>query len=294
MVRAVFILLVALLPLKGMSAWFSGSDALTSAHQRLLEGNTADSFDAMVEAWQQEKTETEYRHLTELLALAISEDCGRSLSTLSLPSWLQSVVIRRETVQTPNRVYYQFSIYGNSKEGIDKLSFAKWPDRTLIASELGLDNANQFKLEFDAISGAVPAGLYKLDVKSLEGEDWSSWVLIAQPEPIQKISWKDSRSWRIAPTTDLKSTCPRPFLSMNLYQQTGVEDAPIWSEDKDKNLPTSLPVIDVPNGQYWFSVALIERRWQGAILFEDVQRIARSIDLPDVDLKALSLKSEDK
>ncbi|WP_394209706.1 DUF2861 family protein [Enterovibrio calviensis] len=294
MVRAVFLFVMMALPLKGVCAWFSGSDALTSAHQRLLEGNTAESFDAMVEAWQQEKTSTEHRHLTELLSLAISEDCGRSLSTLSLPSWLESMVIRRETVQTPNRVYYQFSIYGNSNQGIASLSFAEWPNQSLILSELTEENENQFKLEFEAVAGAVPAGLYKLDLTSKEGEAWSSWVLIAQPEPTQKISWKDSRSWRIAPRLDLKSTCPRPFLSMNLYQQTGVEDAPIWSEDKDKNLPTSLPVIDVPNGQYWFSVALIERRWQGAILFEDVQRIARSIDLPDIDLKELSLNKDAK
>lgn len=78
---------------------------------------------------------------------------------------------------------------------------------------------------------------------------------------------------------------------MNLYQQDAEGDAPIWSEEKDKNLPTSLPVIDVPNGQYWFSVALIERRWQGSILFEDVQRIARYIDFPDVDLRELSFKA---
>ncbi|MDD1792275.1 DUF2861 family protein [Enterovibrio makurazakiensis] len=283
-----------LLPTYTLAAWFNGTDALTSAHQRLLEGNTAQSFDAMVEAWQQDKTKTEHDHLTELLSLAISEDCGRSLSSLSLPNWLQSIVIRRETVQTPNRVYYQFSVYGSSQTGISKLSFAEWPDKSLILSELRGDDGNQFKLDFDTVSGIVHAGLYKLELTSNEGESWSSWVLIGEPDATQKISWMDSRSWRIAPTTDLKSTCPRPFLSMNLYQQSDVDEAPIWSEEKDKNLPTSLPIIDVPNGQYWFSIALIERRWQGAILFEDVQRIARAIDLPDVDLNDLSIENPEK
>lgn len=273
------------------AAWFTGSDALTSAHQRLLEGNTSQSFDAMVEAWQQENTQTEIRHLTDLLSLAISEDCGRSLSTLSLPSWLQSLVLRRESVQTPNRVYHQFSIYGSSEEGVDKITFSEWPGNPLISESMRGDSVNQFKLDLQGLSSAIPAGLYKLDISSVEGESWSSWILVSQPEPIQKISWRDSRSWRIAPPTDLKSACPRPFLSMNLYQQDAEGDAPIWSEEKDKNLPTSLPVIDVPNGQYWFSVALIERRWQGSILFEDVQRIARYIDFPDVDLRELSFKA---
>ncbi|KKD59105.1 hypothetical protein RN22_18070 [Grimontia sp. AD028] len=290
MKQAVYLFLFLMLPFGSSAAWFSGSDALTSAHQRLLEGNTAQSFEAMIEAWQQEKTDTEQRHLTELLSLAISEDCGRSLSTLSLPKWLQAVVIRRETVQTPNRVYYQFSIYGSSDSGVANVTFSEWPDTKLVVSNLTPDNANRFKLDIEGLSGAVHAGLYKLELTSTDGESWSSWVLVSQPEPIQKISWKDSRSWRIAPPTDLKSTCPRPFLSMNLYQTDVGQDAPIWSDEKDKNLPTSLPVIDVPNGQYWFSVALIERRWQGAILFEDVQRIARFIDLPDIDLRELSLK----
>lgn len=290
MKKAVSFFLISMLPLGSSAAWFSGSDALTSAHQRLLEGNTAESFESMVEAWQHDKTETEKRHLTELLSLAISEDCGRSLSTLSLPQWLQAIVIRRETVQTPNRVYYQFSLYGSSKAGVANITFSEWPEKKLLASNLSGESANNFKLDIEGRPGALQAGLYKLEVTSQKGEKWSSWVLVSQPESIQKISWKDSRSWRIAPPTDLKSTCPSPFLSMNLYQQDIGQDAPIWSDEKDKNLPTSLPMIDVPNGQYWFSVALIERRWQGAILFEDVQRIARFIDLPDVDLRELSLK----
>ncbi|MEZ8127458.1 DUF2861 family protein [Enterovibrio norvegicus] len=275
-------------PLSVTAAWFSGSDALTSAHQRLLEGDTAASFDAMVEAWQQVKNDTEDRHLAELLSLAINEDCGRSLSTLSLPSWLQSVVVRRETVQTPNRVYYQFSLYGSSKQGIGNVSFSAWPDRSLVQVDLPKEKANDFKLEIEGLSRAVKSGLYKLELTSLSGEVWSSWIIVSQPEPTQKISWKDSRSWRISPPTDLKGTCPRPFLSMNLYRQDSDDLAPIWSEEKDKNLPTSLPVLDVTDGQYWLTVALIERRWQGAILFEEVQRIGRAIDLPDIDLRTLS------
>ncbi|WP_420791514.1 DUF2861 family protein [Enterovibrio qingdaonensis] len=286
--RWVFLTLWLFWPGTVLAAWFSGSDALTSAHQKLLEGNTAESFDAMVEAWQQENGPTEKRHLADFLSLAITEDCGRSLSTLSLPSWLQNIVIRRETVQTPNRVFYHFSIYGNSSTGVSSVSFSAWPDQSVLHSNFSDDESRDFKLDYDGLSRAIKAGLYKLEVTSSNGERWSSSILITQPEAIQSISWKDSRSWRIAPPTDLKGTCPRPFLSMNLYSQNDGQTAPIWSEEKDKNLPTALPVIDVPDGQYWFSVALIERRWQGPILFEEVQRIGRSVDLPDVDLQQLS------
>ncbi|KXF83192.1 DUF2861 family protein [Enterovibrio coralii] len=292
MSRWVFLTFWLCVPGQLFAAWFSGSDALTSAHQKLLEGNTSESFDAMVEAWQQEVGETEKTHLADLLSLAITEDCGRSLSTLSLPSWLDNIVIRRETVQTPNRVFYHFSIYGTSKVGVSSVSFSAWPDQSVLHGNFTEEESHDFKLDYDGLSRAIKAGLYKLEVTSNNGERWSSNVLITQPEAIQAISWKDSRSWRIAPPTELKGTCPRPFLSMNLYSQNDGESAPIWSEEKDKNLPTSLPVIDVPDGQYWFSVALIERRWQGAILLEEVQRIARAVDLPDVDLQQLTPKKQ--
>lgn len=266
------------------AAWFDGNDALTSAHQRLLEGNTAGSMDAMIEAWQQPNLSTSrQQHLAQLLALAITEDCGRSLSQQTMPDWLSNLSLRRETVQTTSRVYYRLQVRGESQPGIARFSLKHWPDETIISQRLSGQNQHQWLLEQDGLSEPMKEGLYQLEVTSVEGETWTSWLLMTQPQPLQKISWKDTRSWRIAPPDSLESTCQRPFLTLNLYPHNQPDGAPIWSVEKHKRLPTTLPVLDVPNGQYWFSVALIERRWQGALSVEEVQRIGRAIDLPDLD-----------
>ncbi|WP_231637471.1 MULTISPECIES: DUF2861 family protein [Salinivibrio] len=266
------------------AAWFDGNDALTSAHQRLLEGKTAASVESMIEAWQQPSLSASRQdHLAQLLALAITEDCGRSLSRQTLPDWLNNVSIRRETVQTTSRVYYRVQVAGESQPGVEAFTLKKWPDETVISDDLSTEQQHRWRLVKDGLSEPVSEGLYQLTAESVAGETWSSWLLLTQPQPRQTLSWKDTRSWHIAPFDDFNSTCQRPFLTLNLYPQNQTDGAPIWSAEKHKRLPTQLPMLDVPNGQYWFSVALIERRWQGALSIEEVQRIGRAIDLPDLD-----------
>lgn len=109
------------------AAWFDGNDALTTAHQRLLKGQTAASVEAMIEAWQQsDLSAAEQDHLAQLLSLAITEDCGRSLSQQTLPDWLSNLSIRRETIQTTSRVYYRLQVSGESQAGVDALTLKKW------------------------------------------------------------------------------------------------------------------------------------------------------------------------
>ncbi|OOE49119.1 hypothetical protein BZG11_12745 [Salinivibrio kushneri] len=270
------------------AAWFDGNDALTSAHQRLLEGKTAASVESMIEAWQQPSlSASRQNHLAKLLALAITEDCGRSLSRQTLPDWLSNVSIRRETVQTTSRVYYRVQVAGESQLGVDAFTMKKWPDETVISDDLSAEQQHRWRLVKDGLSEPVSEGLYQLTAQSVAGQTWSSWLLLTQPQPRQTLSWKDTRSWHIAPFDDFNSTCQRPFLTLNLYPQNQTDGAPIWSAEKHKRLPTQLPMLDVPNGQYWFSVALIERRWQGALSIEEVQRIGRAVDLPDLEPGAL-------
>ncbi|OOF00135.1 hypothetical protein BZG79_03990 [Salinivibrio sp. MA427] len=288
--RALFGLLATMLGAGGaQAAWFNGNDALTSAHQRLLNGKTAASVEAMIEAWQQPNlSAAKQDHLAQLLALAITEDCGRSLSQKTLPDWLSNISVRRETVQTTSRVYYRLQVSGESQTGVNALTLKKWPDQTVMRGEFSPAQQHGWRLIKDGLSDPISQGLYQLTAESVSGHTWSSWLLLTQPQPRQTLSWKDTRSWHIAPFDDFNSTCQRPFLSLNLYPHNQPDGAPIWSAEKHKRLPTQLPMLDVPNGQYWFSVALIERRWQGALSIEEVQRIGRAIDLPDLDPDALN------
>lgn len=276
------------------AGWFKGSDSLTSAHQYLLEGMASKSILSMIEVWQQDKNENAQHHLIKLLSLAIKEDCGRSLSTQPLPSWIKSLGVRRESIQTSNSVSYALSVYGRTEKGVAELSFSAWPDKFVHFNETN-ENENDktdFKYTLEGLSQNMHAGLYKLNIKSIEGELWSSWVLLSQENQIQKITWNDSKNWRILSSSELNSTCPKPVLAIHLYPQHKSNKDPVWSLVKDTHLPTTLPQIDVAPGQYWVAVSLIERRWQGSILFEEIQGIGRIIDISDLARKSIKGKIE--
>lgn len=278
-----FFVINSLISTSLMAKWFDGYDAITSAHQHLLEGETAESFLSMVEAWQQNNTGNEQRNLIKLLSLAISEDCGRSLSKDPLPSWLKKLVIRRESVQTSNQVYYEFSIYGRTEEGLSDLSLLSWSEQVIQLKKSSDRDGYNFKYGIEGLSENISSGLYKLNITSIKGEIWSSWILINSENSIQKISWHDSKSWKIAPILNLKSTCPKPIISMDLYKQNSIGQTKVWSLKQDNHFSTSLPMIDISPGEYWFSVGLIENRWQGPVLFEEIQSIGGIVTFPNIE-----------
>ncbi|RXJ74510.1 hypothetical protein CS022_02740 [Veronia nyctiphanis] len=289
---------VVLVSLPATANWFSGTDPLISAHQKLLEGNTVDSFNAMVEVLQRKNMRDKEAHISELLQLAISEDCGRSLSNIQPPSWLLNLKLRREIVQAPNRISHRFVIKGESARPLTSLKFSQWPDELVLDKKVVEQTGSDFSVTVDGLSSPVKAGLYKFEIRAgavsenEKAEVWTSWFIITRPDPIQKISWKDARNWYILHQAGLAETCEKPYLSISLYPQAIGVSEPAWSVNIHHNPPLSLPKVEVPDGRYWLSVSLIEKRWQGVVSVEEVQTIARSIEIPDVDV--VSFGSEEK
>ncbi|MFD2178122.1 DUF2861 family protein [Veronia pacifica] len=281
--------------------WFNGADSLILAHQKLLEGNTSASFDAMIEVLQRSSLPEKESHVSDLLNLAITEDCGRSLTKSNMPDWLPNLRLRREMVQTPNRIYHRLLIAGESTRQLVSVKLSRWPDTTVLERQTFNQTGNTFSFEVDGLSSAISAGLYKLDLqvdaatKDNQFANWSSWLIITQPTPLQKISWQDARSWYILQQSETDAKCEKPYLAIALESKPLGSAEPIWSVDIHHNLPSTLPKIDVPEGRYWLSVSLIEKRWQGIISIEEVQRIVRTVELPDVDVSSLTTgKSGDK
>lgn len=258
--------------------WFLGQDLYTSAHQRLLEGKTSESFESMIQAWQQIPKEEQRINLDNLLTLAITEDCGRSLSQGVLPKWLANLSIRREVIQNLNQVMLKLSITGETNVPISDVTFTLWPDNALISSSPINDESGHFSVETQRLELPVAAGLYKITITNEEKESWSSWIILTSPSIKQKIGWKDSKNWHIEKSQLPNQACPSPVLSINLYDLNDLSWTPIWTEELDGRLPTTLPEIDVPDGRYWLSVGLIESRWQGDISILDIQRITRPVD----------------
>ncbi|WP_249199435.1 DUF2861 family protein [Photobacterium sp. GJ3] len=261
--------------------WFVGKDLYTVAHQRLLEGNTTASFETMVQAWQQGATDEQQANLNELLELAITEDCGFSLKQRSLPEWLSKVAIRREVIQNLNQVLLRLSVTGMTQEKQVNIEFTRWPDSGFNLPAPVMSDNGMFVSESRRLDEPLAAGLYQLKISADQEKSWSSWVILTKPDPKQKIGWKDSKNWRIEREVLPNTACPSPVLSMSLFDLNDTTWTPIWTQDVDGKLPTSLPSIDVPDGRYWLSVGLVESRWQGDISILDIQRITRPVDYPD-------------
>ncbi|PSU05334.1 DUF2861 domain-containing protein [Photobacterium ganghwense] len=263
--------------------WFLSKDIYTVAHQKLLEGNTRESFDAMVQAWQQSPNRDEQTNLNELLQLAITEDCGHSLNATNLPEWITKLVIQREMVQNQTQVLPRLSINGIAKKNVTKIEFTRWPDQAVIAGIPKMDEGNVFSIDAKRLENATSEGLYQLNIQ-VEGhpEGFKTWVILTQPQSKQRIGWINSKTWRIERNGIPDRVCPAPILSMNVYDLNDTSWTPLWTENVDGKLPTTLPKIDLPEGRYWLSVGIIESRWQGDISVLDIQRITRPVDYPGI------------
>ncbi|UXI04081.1 DUF2861 family protein [Photobacterium sp. TY1-4] len=262
------------------TGWFAGQDVYTVAHQRLLEGKTADSFGSMVQAWQQQPDGTQQNNLNQLLQLAITEDCGRSLSQGTLPDWLPNLAIQREVIQSVNQTMLKLSINGTSRTELKEVRLSKWPDQDVINTTPRIADGGYFNVEARRLEAPVEAGLYQLTITTAQDEVLNQWVVLTSPLAKQRIGWKDSKNWRIEQGGLPNPACPSEVLSMSLYDLNDTSWTPLWTENVDGRLPTTLPVIDVADGRYWLSVGLIESRWQGNIAILDIQRITRPVDYP--------------
>lgn len=271
----------ALFAPRAYATWFAGKDLYTTAHQRLLEGETSASFESMIQAWQQTPNAEQRINLNNLLELAISEDCGHSLEQKVLPQWLSKLSIQREVIQNLNQVTFKVSIIGMTQAKIKSIRLTKWPDETMMDRSPAIEEGGYFSVEARRLEKPVNAGLYKLAINAEGDQDWISWILLTEPSFKQRIGWKDSKNWRIERGQLSNSACPSPALSINLYDLNDTSWTPLWTEQVDGKLPTTLPKIDVPDGRYWLSVGLIDSRWQGEISILDIQRITRPVDYPD-------------
>ncbi|GAL02911.1 DUF2861 family protein [Photobacterium aphoticum] len=258
--------------------WFMNQDLFTVAHQKLLEGKTNESFGSMVQAWQQSPSAEQQNNLNELLQLAITEDCGHSLDRTALPSWLTSVVIQREMVQNQNQILPRLAINGTAERRITEIKFIHWPDQVILSATPKLNNGGYFSLETRRLEKASSEGLYQLVINGDGDVSFKTWVLLTRPQSKQRIGWIDSRSWRIERNGLPDRACPSPVLSMNVYDLEDTSWTPLWTENVDGKLPTTLPKLDLPDGRYWLSVGVIESRWQGEIGILDIQSITRPVD----------------
>ncbi|WP_153448597.1 DUF2861 family protein [Vibrio algicola] len=287
---SLLILCISLLPNQSWAdnEWFTQQDSITNAHKALLSGDLKKSFDAMVEAWQNEPEAHVTNHLNGLLWKGLESDCGRGFDTSGYPSWLNNVVIERQVIQSPGRLNYRLNyrlnIRASTNSNVSEISFVKWPDKALLSNaKLSKDNsASTGKLNYSVQidrNTEIGNGLYKIRIKTQSGNSWEDWIVLGQPDSAQSIRWVSKDSWAIDKTALLNRFCPLPILDISLYGNIEGHYKKVWSQAFETKYPETLPQSTLPNNRYLLDVSMTHKRWQGLISIEYKQIINKAYDL---------------
>ncbi|PSB87714.1 hypothetical protein C5F63_09565 [Photobacterium damselae subsp. damselae] len=261
--------------------WFISKNLYTLANEKLLEGYTSESFDTIIQAWQQQPDAIHQANLNNLLDLAITDDCGHSLNKKVLPQWLSQLSVNREVIQNTNQLMLKLSITGLTRNKIKSISFSRWPDMDIIKGTPLIEEGGYFNIEARRLEKPIHAGLYRLSIQAEDEKPWNSWIVLAEPALKQQIGWVDNSHWRIEHNYFQNPSCPTPALTVDLFDLNNSSWTPVWSQRiNNKDLPNELPEVSLPDGRYWLSVGLINSRWQGDIAIKDVQRITQPVDFP--------------
>jgi hypothetical protein len=86
--------------------WFENNTTITQAHRHLLNRDLESMFQSLVEEWQQQPTKSIKNHINRLFLQSLEVDCGKGYSSQPLPEWINSVVVRQQSNQSPGRDTY--------------------------------------------------------------------------------------------------------------------------------------------------------------------------------------------
>ena len=98
--------------------WFENNTTITQAHRHLLNRDLESMFQSLVEEWQQQPTKSIKNHINRLFLQSLEVDCGKGYSSQPLPEWINSVVVRQQSIQSPGRDTYLSAIEIESKRVI--------------------------------------------------------------------------------------------------------------------------------------------------------------------------------
>lgn len=285
----VFFLFSLMAPLTHAAAvWFEDNTSLTAAHRYLLNDELEKSFYSMIEVWQQDTNNlllTE--HLSKLLDQALTKDCGRSLSSETLPNWLSSVLIRRHVVQNSGRRVFKLLVDVDSVDSeIKSISVTKWLDKSLTSdTELikpkSVETEEKKYQKIYNLLNPLESGLYRITIKNKDDLSWSSWVILNKPRPKQVVRWSAKGQWLVEKNGSLNPYCPLPVLDVSLYNYVDGIHTKIWERSFESDYPQSLDSSELLEDRYVLTISLKHRRWQGAITIEDQQVISKAYDVSE-------------
>ncbi len=266
--------------------WFTANSALNKAHEHLLNNDLAGSFTAMVEVWQKPATPAIQNNLNNLLNQSLDIDCGRSLSNKALPSWIQSLSITRQTLESPGRRTFRAVLNANATESIKSLAFKSISDKAISvdadSTEPG-DNVTEshaFQTRYN-LNNNLPAGLYEVEIESDSGQTWAHWIIISDSNDKYTARWTGKDSWIIEKTFIPNRFCSLPLLQIALYDYKDNSYTEVWSKQYESDYPTTIDSPQLEPQRYVLAVSMTHERWQGDIVIKDQRVISKSYDLSE-------------
>ncbi|MDG3085480.1 DUF2861 family protein [Vibrio hannami] len=282
-------LLTALLLFTPFSAntaenWFEGSSPLIKAHQMLLDGNLEESFSSLIQVWQNKNDAYMESHLNQLLLKALETDCGKSLSSTPLAEWLDEVVIRRQSIQSPGRRTERVIVDVVTKADIEKVSLVKWPnDAVSDDSEYKIIEESDETIHSNifSLNQRLGKGLYKVIIRSASNGVWESWIVMGEAAAKQVVRWETKDKWTVDTFGLLNPYCALPVMDIGLYDYVDEQYKQIWKRSYESDYPKTLPLENIKADRYVLAVSITHKRWQGAITIEEQQVISKTHDISE-------------
>ncbi|PMM01144.1 DUF2861 family protein [Vibrio breoganii] len=281
------LLLPAVVPVTTNAQWFEENNAVTRMHKKLLEDDLSGMFDLMVQVWQQESTDNLEPHLESLLKQATEKDCGKSLISEGLPTWLDSITIEKVSVQRPGRLSHKLRLQIISEESLSQVRFTLWPDTSISKEVVDQDafetitdekrTLQQTEATY-SLNKQLKSGLYQLSIEDKAQNKWSHWIVITEADPVHVVRWDSQDSWVVDKKRLLNRYCPLPVQEVTVYDYKDGQYSSVWNKSYESNYPVKLPRNAVEPERYVVSVSMTQSQWQGPILFKDKRTISKTID----------------
>lgn len=280
-------MLIALSTPVQSTEWFSSASPLNKAHESLLKGDISSSFNAMVEVWQTPVTPEVKENLNSILLQSLDVDCGRTLTDSTLPKWIRSLSLTSQTLESPGRRAFAAILDVNSSTDIRsvvlKNSFGRTVSKDTEVHTQHLTTPlkeQQFNIKYN-LTSTLPIGLYEVEVVTVQGDEWSGWIIMTSSSKQYSIRWTGIESWFIQKDFLLNRHCELPVLEVGLYDYIDKKYENVYRQQYESDYPTVLQGVRLPPQRYVLSISMTHQRWQGDIVVAQQQVISKSYDVSD-------------
>lgn len=262
--------------------WFEESSPLNQAHEKLLDNDLKGSFDSIIQVWQSEPTQYVEIHLNELLRKTLENDCGKSIATEPVAPWIHSIIVKRQSVQSPGRTVSRAIVEVSSKSEIKNIRLTRWPD-SVISKESSFEiieseARNTYRISYE-LNQRLRSGLYRLEINNANNQPWQQWIVMGESPNKEVVRWETTDSWAVDRVAALNPYCTLPMLTVSVYDYVKDEYVRVWNQDYEGNYPTQLPINELKPDRYVIAVGLTHHRWQGPVIIEDQQVISKTYDI---------------